>query len=90
VVFRKKSMLRIAIAALTIFTFAAPADAQTVRKKPAKCYKFDQSGRKLAYNCKTNPTMQEELAAQQQIKAQQPPKPTTQQCRMVSGQLVCN
>ena len=83
-------MLRIAIAALTIFAFAAPADAQAPKKKPAKCFKFNQAGQKVAYSCKTNPTMQEELAAQQQIKAQQPPKPITQQCRMVNGKLVCN
>ena len=33
--------------------------------------------------------MQDEIAAQEKIKANQPPKPTTQQCQMVNGNLVC-
>jgi hypothetical protein len=53
------------------------------------CTKFDQSGREIKYNCAKNPTMQDEIAAQEKIKANQPPKPTTQQCQMVNGNLVC-
>lgn len=84
-------MLRISIAALTVVAFALTASAETTKKgfKGHDCYKFNQAGRKIYYPCPRNPSMQDELAAQQKIKANQPPKPTTQQCQMVSGNLVC-
>ncbi|MBI5319382.1 hypothetical protein [Bradyrhizobium sp.] len=82
-------MLRIAIAAVTIIAFALPASAATVKKKGGNCYKFDQAGRKLYYPCSQKPSMQDEIAAQQRIKANQPSGPTTQQCQMVNGNLVC-
>jgi hypothetical protein len=83
-------MLRITIAALTIVAFALPASAATTKKSPSRqCSKFNQAGKKIWYNCASNPTMQDELAAQEKIKANQPPKPTTQQCQMVNGKLVC-
>ena len=80
-------MLRIAIAALTVIALTAPASA--VVKKTGKCYKFNQSGRKIYYPCSRDPSMQDEIAAQERIKANQPSKPTTQQCQMVNGNLVC-
>ena len=77
-------MLRITIAALTIIALTLPASAAS--KKSSGCTKFDQSGRKIHTSCGT---MQDDIAAQEKIKANQPPKPTTQQCQMVSGNLVC-
>jgi hypothetical protein len=84
------SMLRITVAVLTILAFALPASAATTKKSGrGDCYKFNQTGKKIYYPCSRNPSMQDELAGQERIKQNQPPKPTTQQCQMVSGAMVC-
>ena len=87
-------MLRFTIATLAILALTLPATAVTkksstaVIKKSSKggCTKFNQSGNQIRTSCGT---MQDDIAAQEKIKANQPPKPTTQQCQMVNGNLVC-
>lgn len=63
---------------------------QAKKGKPKWCYKFDQSGRKIRYFCSSDPTQEQEAAAYERMKAQRKPGPTTQTCRMVRGELVCN